>query len=208
MMMDVILLHGIFRTARSMRGLGRFLEARGHRVLNLDYPSTAYDIPALVDHIHPAITAFVADGQAPLAIVGYSMGGLVARAYLTRHRPPRFDRLVQLASPNHGSEVADLLQNNSIYRRYYGPAGQQLITRWATRDTVLGPVDYPLHIVAGSSAVEPFGWLLLPKPNDGKVALASTKLPQMASHQVVPVCHTWFPHSRTVWQCTATLLER
>ena len=43
----VILLHGIFRTERSMAGLQRYLQSHGYRVLNLRYPSTRQPIDAL-----------------------------------------------------------------------------------------------------------------------------------------------------------------
>ncbi len=64
----------------------------------------------------------------PLHVVTHSMGGLLARSYLTRHRPAALGRVVMLGPPNGGSEVADLLVRTALYRRMFGPAGAQLTT--------------------------------------------------------------------------------
>lgn len=200
----IILLHGIFRTARSMRGLERFLRGHGFNVLNLDYPSTQLPLEDIVTHVHPQIVAFAA-GDAPVHFVGYSMGGLVTRAYLMRYPLPQLGRVMLLATPNHGSEIADLLKPSRLYRRVYGPAGQQLGTDGNT--ALFGPVTYPLGILAGNRSIDPLCWLLLPKPNDGKVSVAATKLDEMAMHRVVPVGHTLFPSNRLVWRETLAFLK-
>ncbi|MFM9890714.1 MAG: esterase/lipase family protein [Rickettsiales bacterium] len=51
----VIVLHGIFRTHRSMRKLVNFLEKDVFEVLNLGYPSTKHPIETIADVIHPSI---------------------------------------------------------------------------------------------------------------------------------------------------------
>ena len=51
------------------------------------------------------------------------MGGLVIRALLNRYRPDNLGRVVQIGTPNHGSEVADFLKNDWLYRLFFGPAG-------------------------------------------------------------------------------------
>lgn len=45
----VIVLHGIFRTHRSMRKLANFLEKDGFEVLNLGCPSTKHSIESIAD---------------------------------------------------------------------------------------------------------------------------------------------------------------
>ena len=64
----------------------------------------------------------------PVHFVGYSMGGLIIRAYLQKYRPQHLGRVVMLGTPNQGSEVADAIRHFWLYRRFYGPAGQELIT--------------------------------------------------------------------------------
>ena len=110
----VVILHGIFRTHRSMRGLARHLEKEGYAVCNIRYPSTRKTINDLADHIHAEVTAF--SEAKKLHFVGYSMGGLLIRAYLDRYQIASLGRVVMLGTPNAGSEVADFIGNWKFYR--------------------------------------------------------------------------------------------
>jgi triacylglycerol esterase/lipase EstA (alpha/beta hydrolase family) len=124
----VVLLHGIARTSRSFRKLQRALEASGFATLNLGYDSRRKSLERLAEQIHPAIGRFANDVEGRLHFVGHSMGGLLARVYLAKHRPERLGRVVMLGTPNGGSEIADRLKGLALYRGYFGPAGQQLVT--------------------------------------------------------------------------------
>lgn len=201
----IVLLHGIFRTTRSMRGLETFLRAQGYEVLNLGYPSTRLPIERIVEHIHPAITAFTGDG--PLHVVGYSMGGLVARAYIYRYAPAHLGRVVLLATPNHGSEVADALKDWWLYRRLYGPAGQQLVTHFPHKEALFGRVTYPLAVLAGDRSIDPFCARFLPRPHDSKVSVASTRLEGMMSHRILRTSHMFFPADPEIWRHTLAFLK-
>jgi len=94
----------------------------------------------------------------PVHFIGYSMGGIVTRAVLNKFRPDNLGRVVQLASPNNGSEVADFLKDNWLYEKVYGPAGKQLVTDGAGIDDLLGKVDYELGVVAGTFSIDPVSW--------------------------------------------------
>jgi triacylglycerol lipase len=207
----VVLLHGILRTPRQMRPLQRRLEEAGYVVHNTGYPSTKLDLAALVEHVHaslsePAVAAGLA--AAPrVHFVGYSLGGLVARAYLKRHRPTRLGRVVLLATPNHGSEVADALQPLLPYHWIAGPVGRELGTdRWAI-EALFSPVDYEVGVLAGDVSLDPLGSLVLPRPHDGKVSVESTRLPGMADHRVIHASHTFFPANEAVIDQTLAFLR-
>lgn len=187
----VVLLHGIARTARSMRPLQHALHDAGFATLNLDYASRHKPLQALADDIHPAIAAFARTCDGPLHVVAHSMGGLLTRIYLARHRPDRLGRVVMLGTPNSGSEVADRLERFRAFRAFYGPAGLQLTTRPHAVLTDLPPVDYPLGIIAGTRFRDPIAaYWWLPRPNDGRVSVASARLANMADLITVPVSHT------------------
>ena len=193
-MSGVVLLHGIARTSRSLRKLEGALQQSGFATLNLDYTSRKKPLELLAEEIHPAIAAFIERLDGPIHFVTHSMGGLLARLYIANHRPARLARVVMLGTPNSGSEVADLLRRLSLYRMIYGPAGLQLTTRQPDTLASLPPPDYAVGIIAGCRTIAPIASLLvLPRPNDGRVSVASSKLANMADHVVVKASHTGLP---------------
>ena len=202
----VLLLHGIAVGPWSMRRLERAIAGVGYETLNLAYPSQTMPLAALADHVH-ARRGWI-EGSGQLHVVGYSMGGLLARAYIAAQRPPNLGRVVMLGTPNTGSEVADLLQLNPLYRRFYGPAGAELTTTPSPALTrLLGTVDYPLGIIAGNRFLDPLGWLLIPGPNDGRVSVERAKLPGMADHITLPTTHTTMRWNRGAIEQTIHFLQ-
>ena len=205
----VVLLHGIGSTSRSMRKLERSLQQAGLATLNLTYASRRKPLEVLASDIHPAIAEFGVATRGPLHFVGHSMGGLLARVYVAKYRPSRLGRVVMLGTPNGGSEVADLLQRSLLYRSFYGPAGLQLTTQRDETLALLPPVDYAVGIVAGTRALDPIAWrFVLPRPNDGRVSVARSKLKGMADHIAVKATHTGLPrHAAAIRQTIAFLAE-
>jgi triacylglycerol esterase/lipase EstA (alpha/beta hydrolase family) len=55
-----------------------------------------------------------ATGAAQVILVGHSMGGLVARAYLRGYGGAKVKRVITLGTPHHGSVVAWLFPGNSL----------------------------------------------------------------------------------------------
>jgi pimeloyl-ACP methyl ester carboxylesterase len=186
----VLLLHGIAASSRSLRKLEQAITEAGYETLNLSYPSRKMSLEQLVHWLHAKRDWIAGRDHGWTHIVTYSMGGLLARAYIARYRPLSFGRMVMIAPPNGGSEIADLLARNPVYRWAFGPAGLQLTTE-ATEllSRTLGPVDYPLGIVAGDRAIDPLSWSLIPRPNDGRVSVARTKLREMTDHVTVHATH-------------------
>ena len=204
----VVLLHGIARTSRSMSAMEKALKASGFRTLNLDYASRRKPLDQLAADIHPPILNFANGLGADLHFVGHSMGGLLARVYLARHRPKRLGRVVMLGTPNQGSEVADTLRNHAIFRRFYGPAGQQLATGPDAALTALPAIDYCVGIIAGNRSIDPISsTFVLPKPNDGKVSVANTKLAGMTGHIVVGASHPMLARKKAAIEQTIAFLR-
>ncbi len=184
----VVLLHGMARTASSMRAMERALGAAGFSTLNLGYPSRRKPLDDLAHGLREPVARFAAGVGGPIHVVTHSMGGLVARTLLARWRPERMGRVVMLGPPNGGSEVADLLRDWRAYRAVFGPAGQQLTTTHVIAAS--RPVDYEVGVVAGSRSVYLLASLLvLPGPNDGRVTVRSTRLEGMADHITVAAAH-------------------
>jgi pimeloyl-ACP methyl ester carboxylesterase len=205
----VVLLHGIARTSRSFRRMQTALQASGFATLNLGYDSRRKPLQLLAEDIHPAIARFAGGVEGSLHFVGHSMGGLLTRVYLARHRPQHLGRVVMLGTPNGGSEIADRLLRLAAYRAYFGPAGAQLTTsRNPEMTLMLPPVDYPVGIIAGCRSIDPISSIfLLPGPNDGRVTVHNTKLDGMADHIVIRAAHPWLMRNSQAIDLTVGFLR-
>ncbi|MBY5794156.1 esterase/lipase family protein [Rhizobium leguminosarum] len=206
----VLLFHGIARTKKSMAKLAGFLSGHGYRIVNIGYPSTKFSISDLIDIVRPEIDGAAKQaGEGRVHFVGYSMGGLIIRAFLARYRPANLGRVVMVGTPNNGSQVADFLKGWPLYRKVYGPAGQQLITDQTAMTDLFGTVDYELGIIAGNRTIDPVSSLIigLRVPNDGKVSVESTRLDGAADHIVIPANHTFLPVNKMMWSQTLSFLK-
>jgi pimeloyl-ACP methyl ester carboxylesterase len=204
----VVLLHGISRTTRSFRKMETALEDAGFATLNHDYASRRKALEALAEDIHPSIQRFADGIDGSVHFVGHSMGGLLARVYLARNRPKRLGRVVMLGTPNSGSEIADRLKNFGAYRAFFGPAGQQLGTqRDASIEALFPPIDYPVGIIAGDRSIYPITSAFLPRPHDGRVSVANTRLDGMADHIVIRTPHPWLVRNSVAIEQTIAFLR-
>jgi pimeloyl-ACP methyl ester carboxylesterase len=204
----VVLLHGIACSSRSLTKLERALQDSGFSTLNLNYPSRSKPLDLLADHIHPAVADFAERNNGPIHFVGHSMGGLLARVYVAKYRPAQLGRVVLLGTPNGGSEVADLLKGLALYRLFYGPAGLQLTTDLDHVLKSLPVLDYAVGIVAGNRAIDPISsHLILPRPNDGRVSVASSRLDGMAGHITIKTFHAGLPRHRVAIHQTIEFLR-
>lgn len=202
---SVLLLHGIARSPRHMQSLEAALAQSGFEVINIKYPSTEHSMEDLVEWLQRHVSDRLPAQATLVHVVGYSMGGLLARAWIHRYRPERLGRVVQLAPPNHGSEVADFFKQNWLFRTFYGPAGQQLGTQ-VDLQKLLGLVDYELGVLAGNRSIDPISSWLIPGADDGKVSVKSTRVFGMCDHRVLPVQHPFFPSNAEVQRQTLHFL--
>jgi pimeloyl-ACP methyl ester carboxylesterase len=186
------------------------IEAAGFATLNVDYASRYKRLEMLAEDIHPAIARFAETIEGSTHFVCHSMGGLLARVYLATHPPKRLGRVVMLGTPNGGSEIADRLKNFVGYRKFFGPAGQQLVTiRDDATEALLLPMSYPVGIIAGNRSINPISSaLFLARPNDGRVTVANTKIEGMADHIVVNTSHPWLIRHRQAIDQTIAFLRQ
>ncbi len=191
----VVLLHGIARTSASLSPVEKALVASGYEVLSINYPSTKKNLAGIVEGLHEApLNQAFWDKAEKVHFVTHSMGGLVVQQYLNLYKAElpasKLGRVVMLAPPNGGSEVADLLHKLWPYQWYYGPAGQDLTT--ASRQRAAVKSYYDLGIIAGTKEwtyiVAAF---VVPGVSDGRVSVEKTKLAGMKDHITVPATHTF-----------------
>lgn len=202
----VILLHGIRKTNSCLKGLEQFIQAQGFSVLNITYPSTKHSIDKLADIINNIITAKIKEYKT-VSFVGFSMGGLVIRAYLNKYKIPNLGKVVMVGTPNNGSEVADFLISYPLYKKLYGPAGMQLTTNQEKLGNLLGSINYECGIIAGNLPLDFCYPIMRKKVSDGKVSVDSTKLNNMKDHVVLNVTHWYMPQSRTIWKYIVSFLK-
>jgi pimeloyl-ACP methyl ester carboxylesterase len=190
----VVLLHGLGRSDRSMRPLERHVSGAGFQVRNLRYPSTDLSPEELVAHLHAELSTCCSDASR-VHFVTHSLGGILVRAYLADHPLANLGRVVMLAPPNHGSELADLVSDSKLVRLALGPTAQQLGTGPGSLPNRLPAPTFELGIIAGTRSVNPISGLLLPGESDGTVSVESTRLPGMADFITVPASHTFIMKS-------------
>ncbi len=187
----VILLHALARTSYSMSSMARYLQKANYIVINQHYPTTRKSIKALASE---DVASMVSQCQqykpSKIHFVTHSIGGIVLRAYLKDYSLPNLGRVVMLAPPNHGSQLADLLRHNLIYQIIAGPAGQELTTGpYSTPNTLSQSVSYDVGIIAGNFSFNPLMRAFFHEENDGKVPLSSTQITGMKDFIVLPVSH-------------------
>jgi triacylglycerol lipase len=205
----VVLLHGLARTARSMRPMQRALERAGYQVLNIGYPSRSEPVERLANIVFTEIGRRLKENNPThVHFVTHSMGGILLRQYLAQHRLENLGRVVMLAPPNQGSELVDRLGRLRLFKLLNGPAGQQLGTGAEGLPRRLPTVDFDLGVITGTRGLfNPVLWSLLPKPNDGKVAVASTQVEGMRDFRMLPVTHTFLMGNRRVINLTLHFLK-
>ncbi len=186
----VVLLHGLGRTPTAMRVMEHALVRQGYRVVNIGYPSLRVPLEQLADvHLHNALATRLPAEVARVHFVTHSFGGLLVRQYLANHDFPKLGRVVMLAPPNQGSELADSARRNSLARRLAGPNLARLGTSPGDVPKQLGPVAFELGVIAGDRSLNPIASAFLPGPDDGKVAVTSTRIAGMQDHLVVHRSH-------------------
>ncbi|WP_340121173.1 esterase/lipase family protein [Methylobacter svalbardensis] len=186
----IILLHGLFRTSRSMNKAGELLAAYGYNIINVDYPSRSADIGALAQqYIGQALKQCATEGVKKIHFLTHSMGGILLRDYLANQAIDKLGRVVMLAPPNQGSEVVDKLGSWRLFYYLNGPAGLQLGTGSNSVPNRLGPVNFQLGVIAGSKTANPFLSRLIPDVNDGKVSVSRAQVAGMQDFIVMPYSH-------------------
>jgi len=193
----VVLLHGLARGQGSMTRLGTRLRAQGFDTCARTYPSRRHSIRALAEQLSGWIVEQA--GARPVCAVTHSMGGVIVRHL---HDPRiRWERIVMLAPPNQGSQLAAALSGNPVFRWYYGPAGAELAdgSRWP-------PPPAPFAVIAGTRSLalsNVTSWTVgrrfaADTRNDGTVAVDETRLDGMAAFAEVDATHTWIMNAPRV----------
>lgn len=197
----VILVHGLW-----MRGIvfllqQRWLTKRGFAVRRFGYPSMRQGLR----HNAGALARFVAATNGTrIHLVGHSLGGLVVLSMLAQYHDPRVRRAVLMGTPCLECHSASVLQRTPWLATILG----RTLKEWLSlpRPQQSPPVE--IGILSGSRSLG-LGRLVpgLPRPNDGVVAIAETRLPEAADFITLHVSHSEMLVSRACADQVAAFLR-
>lgn len=205
---QLVLIHGLGRGAYAMGSMALLLKRQGYQVTNIGYPSRKYPIATLVKRFIAPVFDGLPDAT-QIDVVTHSLGGILFRYYLAHHSDPersrRIRRVVMLAPPNHGSEVADHIKHWSVARWLLGPAMTELGSGPDSIPNLLLEMEqqrFPCEIgvIAGTRSYEPWFSRWISEGNDGKVSITSTQLPGMKDFIQVNAGHTFIMEDKAVRQ--------
>lgn len=175
---------------------------RGYRVINWHYPSKRRSIAGHVDVFARNVAPRLANASR-VHFITHSLGGIIVRHFLASHPLPNLGRVVMLAPPNGGSEVADMLE--PAFGRIMKPL-RELGTEAARG---FPRADYPVAVIAGSRSHIPlFARWMDRVPNDGVVAVERTKLANMTDFIVLRRTHTFLPWAPDAIRHAMAFIER
>ncbi|OGT83118.1 MAG: hypothetical protein A3H91_15070 [Gammaproteobacteria bacterium RIFCSPLOWO2_02_FULL_61_13] len=179
----VVLVHGLWVSARNMGLLQHRLNAAGFHALAFSYPTvqTAPRLNAM------ELDAFCRKLDAPvLHFVGHSLGGIVLRHLFHDYPDLPLGRVVTLGTPHQPSSAARSLSRIRPGRMVLGRSVQEGLLGGAP------PWDArrELGCIAGTMRFG-MGTLVpgIPAPSDGTVAVAETRIEGMTDHITAPVSH-------------------
>jgi pimeloyl-ACP methyl ester carboxylesterase len=144
-----ILLPGFGAGPRAMRIMESFLRRRGHRVRDWGLGVNTGDARKLREKLKPVVKESIATHGEPVVLVGWSLGGYIAREYAREH-PGEVRKVVTLGSPVIGgprytataeryrSQGHDLLEiERTVAQRYETPLRVPVAAIYSKRDGVV-----------------------------------------------------------------------
>jgi pimeloyl-ACP methyl ester carboxylesterase len=198
----VLLVHGLWLHGISMQLIRRRLERHGHRVRCYSYPTMRLDLEQNAERLRRHWES-LPGGKVHL--VGHSMGGLVALRAAQLVAPECRGRVVLAGTPFVDSFAARALERLPGGRRMLG----RCIAQWLAGLPRERFDLCELGVIAGSRSVG-LGRIIapgLPRPNDGVVSVAETRVPGMRDHIVLEVGHSEMLFSRAVVEQIHAFIE-
>ncbi|KPL06285.1 hypothetical protein AMJ86_08985 [bacterium SM23_57] len=163
----VVLLHGLLRNSQSLDWIALDLRREGYQVIAPDYASTRRTIREHAEWLKSYIDNLPCDS---IYLVTHSLGSLISRDYLSRHRPKKIKKMVMITPPNHGSEKADRYRHLFLYHWVFGRVSETV-----TSDSLIGPHHLglphcPFGIIAGGKGKEGYS-KKIPGDDDGVLSV-------------------------------------
>ena len=204
----VVLLHGLARSSSSMEEMVGKLETAGFQICNIDYPSRKHLIDTLVQRfVLPEIQRCFPGNAQPVNFVTHSLGGILVRRLAVLHPEFQIGRVVMLSPPNQGSEVVDKLGGGWWFKKFNGPAGNQLGTDSNSVPLRLPTPSFEFGVLAGTRSLDPISSWLIPGDDDGKVSLKRMRLEGMKDYREIAATHTYIMRDNEAIRQTIRFLK-
>ena len=198
----LILLHGLGRTKNSMSKLEKHFSDK-YDVYNIGYNSLKYPIEILVEkYLLETVNELNIKNQ-KINFVTHSMGGILVRYLFKNYQINNPGRVVMLAPPNKGSELA------SVFYKVHGPACAQIMKDRNSFVNNLGDLNFECGIIAGRRNYYFFlGKYFQGKTHDGIVSVNSARIKGQKSFLEVDKGHTLIMYSDDVIKKIENFLEK
>ncbi len=188
-----------------MWSLARKLANAGYRIKLVGYRSMRHNPQQIVESVRSKITACCAERSGKIHFVGYSLGGLIVRAYLARYMVPNLGRVVLVGTPNNGTPFVDHYRDEWWFKML-GPTARFLGTNKGSLPRSLPRPHYPVGVIAGKSE-RGSNEDVLPGDDDGLVTVASTKLKGMTDFVIVQSGHSAMRYNADVAKQVVSFLK-
>jgi len=178
----VLLIHGIWNLRVWLLPLARRLRAAGFETDIFGYSSIFKPPETAISHL----AARLRSNAMETALIGHSLGGLIALETLRQHPELPVSKVICLGSPLQGSATAQSLIQRGWGAWTLGRSAALLQSGCAPWQGQAQVGMVAGHIPRG------FGRLLagLAGPSDGTVTIAETRLPGLTDHCIVSASHS------------------
>ena len=203
----VVLVHGLCQTRAKMETIETHLKNTSKlRVINFGYASTQADIET-----HAAALGEVlqhAKPRAKVSFVGHSMGCIVVRSLLARNgkRDWKLGRVVMIAPPNQGAEMARRLSGSRLVRTCLGPGFEQLASDEPKGVASLRSPPCEFAVIAGTSPKWLLNSPLIAGDDDWIVGVNETRLAGAKAQACADSHHGDIVHEPKVLALTSQFL--
>lgn len=205
----VVLIHGFMRDCRDMVPLQKNLDILGYEGILVNLPLTfqrlEHSVALLEDNLKEILVKL--KEQEKMHLVGHSTGGLVIRGWLAQTKyGSKIDKSVLLATPNQGSDLADLAGK---YFRILPAICKTLASLQSSQVKKLpGLSKCPGKVgaIAGNKNNLLLGHLLKGE-NDGRVTVESVRLAGLKDFVILPFGHLEIHQEFSTAQLVARFLN-
>jgi esterase/lipase len=195
----VIIIHGMAQSQKSMAKIAAHLESQNYETIVADYPSTKHSIEDIAQNfIIKRISTL--DKSRKIHIIGYSLGGIIARYVIDNHKIANLGNVILIGSPNKGSEMAQFLENYVLVHKIFGPALKDLRPNSDFWNKIKDNVsEKNVGVIAGDFSMNPFSSLFVfDGSSDGTVSVESAKIDGMKDFLVLHHSHYFLMRNKEI----------